>query len=290
MKAKIIKFFFACLIAFAASGSAGAYYNPGSPAGFVNDYANILTSEQKLLLENKFVQFEKDSSNEIAIAVIKDLRGDTIENFAEKLFKDWGIGKKGADNGVLILVAIDNREMRIEVGYGLEGALTDAQANRIVNETMKPAFQKSDFFKGLNGATDQIIAAVKGENVFGSKDNAQNQRDTNILFAFAIGMQVFMFAWAILGSSKSWWLGGVLGVILGIAIGVIKNSFHFGLISAGILLPIGLLLDFAASKLSRYRIGKSHGSYGRWGGGGGGGGFGGFGGGGSGGGGSSGRW
>ena len=100
----------------------------------------MISAEQKQTLETKLSQFEKDTSNELSVVTIEDLKGDTIENFAVKLFEDWGIGKKDKDNGVLLLIAKNDRQMKIEVGYGLEGALTDAQSFWIIQNVMRPAF------------------------------------------------------------------------------------------------------------------------------------------------------
>jgi uncharacterized protein len=273
-----------------------AYYNPGQPAGLVNDYTGTLTNEQKQALENKLVNFEKQSTNEIAVVIIPSLNDDTIENFAVKLFEDWQIGKKGKDNGVLILVAKNDREMRLEVGYGLEGALTDAQSNWIINQEMKPAFQNNDFYGGLDKAVDQIILATKGEYVPSDANDKNNPSSSKFNPFDFLWFGIFIFIWlsSILGRSKSWWAGGVIGGIIGIIIGIIKGFLFFGLVSIGVLIPLGLLFDFIVSK--KYQASKTSGHIpwwiggGRGGSGGGFGGFGGFGGGFSGGGGSSGRW
>ena len=276
--------------------SANAYFNPGQPTGFVNDYTNTLNSEEKQQLENKLEQFEKETSNEISIVIIESLEGDVLENFTVELFKEWGIGKKGKDNGVLVLIAKDDKKMRIEVGYGLEGALTDAQANWIINNMMKPAFRANDFNKGINEAVEKIIAATNGEYVPSEKKRAM----ANLSFdawqmIFFVAFALILWLAAILGRSKSWWLGGVLGGIVGVIIGIIKGFLFFGLITIGILIPLGLLFDFIVSK--QYKATKARGSVPWWIGGGGwgsggssSGGFGGFGGGMSGGGGSSGSW
>lgn len=95
---------------------ARAYQSPGKPAGYVNDYAGLLSSGQKSALNDQLTAFEKETSNEISVVTIASLEGDTIENYAEKLFQEWGIGKADKDNGVLLLVARDDREVRIEVG------------------------------------------------------------------------------------------------------------------------------------------------------------------------------
>lgn len=267
-----------------------AYYNPGQPVGLVNDYSGTLTAEQKQALETKLSQFEKDTSNEIAVVMIPNLREDTIENFAVKLFEDWKIGKKGKDNGVLVLVAKEDREMRLEVGYGLEGALTDAQSNWIINQVMQPAFRNNDFYGGLDGAVDKIMAATKGEYI--PSDKKTNSKGFNPLDLMWIGVFIFVWLASILGRSKSWWAGGVIGGVAGVIIGFIKGFLFFGIISIVLLIPAGLLFDYIVSK--KYQAGKAGGHIPWWiggaGRGGSGGGFGGFGGGFSGGGGSSGRW
>lgn len=276
---------------------AKAYYDLGRPAGYVNDYAGVLSAADKTALENKLTQFEADSSNEIAIATIKSLQGDTIENFAVKLFESWKIGKEDKDNGVLILVAVEDRKMRVEVGYGLEGALTDAQSYWVINNVMKPAFRESNYYGGLNGAVDKIVDATKGEYVPSeTPKNSEEGGLLNIVFGliwpFAF---ILIFLASILSRSKSWWAGGIIGLVIGVVVGLFVG-FIWGVVGVLILTPLGLLFDFFVSK--QYQKGKASGHYPWWiggrggfgGGGSGGGGFGGFGGGSSGGGGASGGW
>ncbi|KKP37329.1 MAG: hypothetical protein UR27_C0007G0078 [Candidatus Peregrinibacteria bacterium GW2011_GWA2_33_10] len=270
------------------SGIAKAYYSLGNPGGFVNDYTNTLNQEQKTQLEQKLTNFEKETSNEISVVIIESLKEDTIENFAAELFEDWGIGKKDINNGILLLIAKQEREMKIEIGYGLEGALTDAQSYWIQEEILIPAFKSNDFHKGINEATDKIIAATKGEYV-PSLDKPNTSVWEGALWFIFFGI---MWLSAILARSKSWWLGGVIGGIIGIIITLIKGFFFIGILSIIFLIPAGLLFDYIVSK--NYNAGKAKGHIPWWVGGsgrsGGGGGFGGFGGGMSGGAGSSGRW
>ncbi|MEI6597022.1 MAG: TPM domain-containing protein, partial [bacterium] len=248
----ILLLFFAC--------PALAYYNPGVPSGFVNDYSGTLTIEQKQTLENKITQFSQETSNEISVVLISSLKEDTIENFAIKLFEDWKIGKKGKDNGVLVLVAKDDRQMRIEVGYGLEGALTDAQSNWIINQVMKPAFKNNDFYGGLDKAVDQVMTATKGEYV--PSENQTTTKAKSFLgnfdpeFIFYIIIFGFMWLASVLARSKSWWAGGVIGAVIGIAL-IFIFSWFIGLIAALILTPLGLLFDYVVSK--QYKAGKASG-------------------------------
>lgn len=292
LKKLSIPFLFLFVLATALPVAVFAYVNPGNPTGFVNDFAGVLSAEQKQQLEQKLSDFEKSTGNEISIAVIKSLDGDTVENFAVELFKDWGVGKEGKDNGALILVAVEDREMRIEVGYGLEGALTDAQSSWIVNNQMAPAFKNGNFYAGLNAASDKIISAIGGE-VIPVEESKMPVSDYFDIFGGIVFFLILLGS--ILGRSKSWWAGGIIGGIAGIIIGFIKGFLYFGIISLAVLIPLGLLFDFIVSRT--YSKSKSQGKVPPWwiggagfGGGGKSGGFGGFGGGMSGGGGASGRW
>lgn len=296
------------LVLFLAAGfSARAYYNPGKPAGFVNDYTGTLNSEQVSALENKLNQFNATTTNEISVVIINSLKGDTIENFAVKLFADWGIGKAKQDNGVLLLVAMEDRKMRIETGYGLEGALPDATAYQIITKTLTPAFKNSDYYGGLDRATDDIIAVTKGEyqadNTAAAGDNFGVLKKMDfelVIFLIIILLQILAGLWRWLAKSKSWWQGGALGA----AIGLIIVLIFFRTLLLFIILPLaigffGLLFDFLVSRILPQPVktkgGRNNfwffgGGPGGFGGSGGGGGFGGFGGGMSGGGGSSGSW
>ncbi|MFM2357904.1 MAG: hypothetical protein RJA61_641 [Candidatus Parcubacteria bacterium] len=268
-----------------------AYVSPGSPQGFVNDYANLLAVEEKTELESVLTQFEKDSSNEISVVTIKSLQGDTIENYAEKLFQEWGIGKAKDDNGVLLLIALEDREMRIEVGYGLEGALPDATASSIIRNTLTPAFQEENYYEGISSAVVEMISATKGE--YTPVSSSIDYESIPIeFFGFLIFVVPMWFA-SILGRSKSWWAGGVIGGVGGIVLTTIFGFLYVGIFAIPFLVFLGLLFDYMVSK--GYQRGLQSGHIPWWTGGGkgggfGGGGFGGFGGGMSGGGGSSGRW
>lgn len=270
-----------------------AYQSPGSPRGAVSDFAGMLAPSEVKGLETKLSDFEKQTGNAIVIATINNLGGDTIENYAVELFKEWGIGQKDKDNGVLILVLKEDRQMRIEVGYGLEGALTDAQSFWLIRDVMTPAFKNGDYAGGLNGAVEKIIGAISGgepipsDNTYSDSGNSSNFN----WFFFIFFVPVWLAS--ILGRSKSWWAGGVLGGVAGVIIGLIKGFLYTGIIFIGLFVSIGLLFDYFVSK--SYGKYKSGGTPPWWLGGGGfggrgGSGFGGFGGGGSGGGGASGKW
>lgn len=135
-----------------------------NPKGFVNDYANLLTPEQRNSLEYAIKTIERNLTIEIAVVTINSLEGDTIENFAVKLFEKWKIGKKN-DNGLLILISKNDRQVRIEVGYGLESLITDGRAKRIIDEKMIPYFREGKYYYGLASGINEIVSVITRGNV-----------------------------------------------------------------------------------------------------------------------------
>jgi uncharacterized protein len=286
-----------------------AYTSPGKPQGYVSDFAKVMSAADIQNINGKLAAFESSTGDQIAVVTVPSIGNDeTIETYATKLFAEWGIGKKGNDNGLLILVSPNDRQVRIEVGYGLEGNITDLISNNIIQQVMIPAFKTGDYSAGISGAVDAVVGVISN-----SADASQyldsSSGNTSQNFNNAIGKNIFVFLFIaimllnilarILGKTKSWWLGGVVGAVVGAIIGLIFGFVSAGIIAIVILTVLGLVFDFIVSK---HPPGSGPGkSGGIWpiffGGGGsggsgfgGGGGFGGFGGGMSGGGGSSGRW
>lgn len=271
-----------------------AYSSPGSPTGYVNDFAHVLSAGTKQTLEDELKSFNQTTSNEIAVAIVQSMGGDYIENYAVKLFEEWGIGKKDKDNGVLLLLAIEEREMRIEVGYGLEGALPDSVAQSILNNEMTPKLKGGDYDGAMTAGVRAIEDATKGEYTALVQDQTAALPQFNMNFVIFV-LFVLQLIVAILARSRSWWAGGVLGFLGALGIGwFFALSMLFTLPLAIVLAILGFIFDYAIS--NAYQNAKSRGITPPWwiggpgGGGMGGGGFGGFGGGGSGGGGASGRW
>ncbi|APA63915.1 TPM domain-containing protein [Maribacter sp. 1_2014MBL_MicDiv] len=124
---------------------------------FVTDSANIFTSAQEATLNQRLVAFEDATTNQLVVVTIEELGFDTIESYANGLFVQNGIGQEGKDNGLLILFSELDREVRIEVGYGLEPYITDAVASRIIRNTMIPNFREEEYFTGINESVDQLI-------------------------------------------------------------------------------------------------------------------------------------
>jgi uncharacterized protein len=134
-----------------------------NPPVLVNDIAGILSPAEKAALESKLVAIDDSSSNQIAVVIIPTLDGYPIEEYATKLFRDWGIGNKKNRNGILLLIASNDKKVRIEVGYGLEGAIPDITAINIINNDIKPAFRAGAYYEGIDKATDDIAKAAVGE-------------------------------------------------------------------------------------------------------------------------------
>lgn len=131
-----------------------------TPHGYVNDFAGVLDSAATQHLEDRLRDYERETTNEIAIAILPSLKGSSINEVATRLFESWKIGKRGTENGVLVVAAIAERSVRIEVGYGLEGKVPDAQAGRIIREAIVPNFRAGRYAEGLEGTVDELVRLI----------------------------------------------------------------------------------------------------------------------------------
>ena len=132
-------------------------------SGRVVDNAKLLTKDQIETLSSILKAHEEKTSNQIVIVSLNSLEGYDIADYSYQLGRYWGIGQKDKDNGVLLVIAFKDRKLRIEVGYGLEGALTDKISHEIIEYTLKPSFKKQQYYTGINTATEKIIDAINGE-------------------------------------------------------------------------------------------------------------------------------
>ena len=265
--------------------------------GYVNDYGNMLSPQAKSTLEQELRAFEQSDSTQIVIITIPSLQGEVLEQFSLKVAEAWKIGQKGKDNGIIFLVSKEDRKLRVEVGRGLEGKLTDLMAGRIIDLVVKPRFKRGDFDGGFITGVHSLIDATRGEFKAepgsGKRQRAKGSQGISRLFTFIIffGIALLMLG----GVSK--YLAGAAGAI-GLPAIVYLLFSPVGLIAAIILAVIGLIVGIILPSL--FSAGGRGGGFGGgyYGGGFGGGGFGGssggdFGGGGGGdfgGGGASGDW
>ncbi|NWG31757.1 MAG: YgcG family protein [Rhodocyclaceae bacterium] len=248
-------------------------------AARVTDLTGTLTREQRDRLENRLAALEREKGAQIAILMLPTTRPETIEQFGIRLAEAWKIGRKGIDDGVIVIVAQDDRAVRIEVGYGLEGVIPDAVAKRIIEEEIVPRFRAGDFFGGLLAASETLAGIVAGEAL----PAPRRAQDGNL--TLGSDLQLFLlFALAALARFARA-LFGLLGALIAAGLAGLLALLVFGSwLAAFIAALFVLVLSFARGGGSGWSSG------GGWSGGhSGGGGFGG-GGGGFGGGGASGRW
>lgn len=136
---------------------------PQAPVQYIQDEAQILSPEFELQMIEKLTALEETTTAEIAVLTIATLEDDDLEGYANKVFREWGIGQEESDNGLLILIVSDDHKARIEVGYGLEGRVTDANAIAILNTLMVPSFKEGDFETGIKLGVDELSRAIQAE-------------------------------------------------------------------------------------------------------------------------------
>lgn len=251
--------------------------------GHVIDQTGTLTVEQKASLEQTLAAFESSKGSQLAVLMVPTTAPEQIEQFSLRVAEQWKLGRKKADDGAVLVIAKNDRTLRIEVGYGLEGALNDLTSKRIITETIQPRFKEQDFFGGITAGLGQIIVVVGGEPLPGpssrtgqSFGNVQQYASMLFIVALALGGVLRSVLGKVAGSLIT---GGVVAVIAWFVVGAAAMA-----VGAGV---IALLVTLLGGGMLGHRMGGYYGGMG--GGGRGGGGFSG-GGGGFGGGGASGRW
>jgi len=174
----------------------------------VNDYAGLLARAERERLEAKLAERERATGAQMAIAIFRSLEGESLEDVANRLFQQWRLGRKGLDNGVLLVVFVNDRKLRLEVGYGLEAVVPDAAAGRIIREAVAPRFREQRWAAGLEAAVDAVyarIASPKGDPERMRKEaesfrRAQKQsEDTAQLYLAA-----FLALFALIVGSLAW--------------------------------------------------------------------------------------
>ena len=225
-----------CLIAIiACAGKVFALEVPDF-RGYVNDYANMISPQSKLEIERALQSFDMTDSTQIAVLTIKSLEGDSLEDFSIRTVDKWGIGRKGKDNGVLLLVVKDDRKTRIEVGRGLEGVLTDLAAGRIIDNVMNPLFKANRFDDGFKAGIVAIVKTTRGEYTAdkGLRRSGRGNHPPPFLAYIFFGILIISF----LGrASKP--LGMLAGAIMLPAAAFLGLSSPLSLLAILFLVPIG---------------------------------------------------
>ncbi len=212
-KERLIRLFFLCVFFFTARSS--AQFQIPAITDPVTDLTATLSTEEQQMLRQRILEFERSTSNQIVVLIVPSLNGDDIRETGIKTLEKNKIGQQGKDNGVLLFIAREDKQVSIEVGYGLEGALTDALCDRIIRNEIRPRFREGNYAGGITAAIEAITAAVQGEYT-GEKSSKKKKSDWfPVLFIFLIILV------SILGASRGsrssissrgarnmWWGGG----------------------------------------------------------------------------------
>jgi uncharacterized protein len=195
--------------------------------GRINDTANLLSNTAVQNLEKMLSEFERTDSTQIVVLTIPSLEGEDMQEFSIKVAENWKIGQKGSDNGAILLIARDEKKIRIEVGRGLEGKLTDLTSGRIIREKIRPRFAQGDFDGGIKDGLSAMIDAVRGEYK-ASKPNPSRGRTSGVptivtLSIFLLVILVFL---------------GAISKIIGAAAGMIGLPLVAKFAFAGLTLPV----------------------------------------------------
>jgi len=204
------------------------------PPRLVNDFAGLLSAEQQASLENKLVGFEQKTSTQIAIITVKSLSGYDKADYAVKLSEKWGIGQKGKNNGILILVkprlANEKGEVYVAVGYGLEAVVPDAVASQaLIRGELLPAFKQNDYFTGLDRSTDVLISLTSGEFTADQYVKAAKKKSSGGISVFALILIILVIVSLFKrGQGNSRGIGSTQSFLGGMLLGNMMGGSHNG--------------------------------------------------------------
>ena len=223
----------------------------------VTDLTGTLSSDQKANIEASLAQLENTKGSQLVVLVVPTTQPETIEDYSLRVVEKWKLGRKGVDDGVLLVIAKKDRKMRIEVGYGLEGVITDIYAGRIINEYISPEFRRNNFYQGVVAGTSQISNLIQGESL---PPVSSRQGNTN---NDPIGILAFM----VMGSSfLTSFLVPLLGRLISVALITVGGAIIVWFVSHSVYLVIlavfflGVFsLGFSGSRSSSYRDGGGYG-------------------------------
>ena len=212
----------------------------------VTDLTDTLGTNQISILERKLSEFEQRKGSQIAVLIVPSTQPEAIEQYSLRVVEKWKLGRKKVDDGILLLVAKEDRRLRIEVGYGLEGAVNDVTARRIIAEKITPFFKQGQFYEGIEAGVDQLIKVIDGEQLPPPPQNKQQtnnpQNDSDIEGVLLLAFMGSLF------------IGNILKSILGKSLGGITTAGIVGFLAFMITGVIGIaiiagLIGFVASLL-----------------------------------------
>jgi len=215
--------------------------------GHVNDYAAMLSPATVAGLEQRLADFERSDSTQIVVLTVPTLGGEVLEDFSIRVAEAWKIGQKGSDNGVILILARDERKIRLEVGRGLEGKLTDLTAGRIIRADIAPRFKAGDIDGGIVAGVEAIMAVVKGEYKAAPRDLTKGKKSAPPL----VTLLLFLGVGCVFLGSLSRFLGGAAGavglpVIAWLTFPGLALALLAGLAIAGFVLGLALAFLFGS--------------------------------------------
>jgi uncharacterized protein len=211
--------------------------------GRVVDLAQVLSADDSKLLNSQLQAHEEKTGNQVAVLILPSLDGEPLEEFSHRVATTWKLGQKGTDNGVLLLVALKERKLRIEVGYGLEGTLTDLRSSRIIRQEIVPRFKEGNIAAGVRAGTDAILRTIEG--TYQADEQSQRRPATDgalhdvmigIVIGFVAGLilsQGLRRARALLGAVLSFMVAQTAGIPLGIMAAGVTAALLWLVLSAG---------------------------------------------------------
>jgi len=228
----------------------------------VADTARLLLPQQAAALEQKLAAFEARKGSQIAVLTVPTTQPEAIEQYGIRVAEAWKLGRKGVDDGALLLIAKDDRKLRIEVGHGLEGALNDATAKRIIDEYVVPPFKQGDFNAGINAGVDRMIKVIDGEPLPPQQQwRAPSGKNFTERLDDYMGWGAFVLVF--LGGLLRWLFGAFLGaLIVGAVGGLIAMWLGAGLVISAVVAIVAFVMTlFGVSAISSGGGGSSSGGW-----------------------------
>jgi uncharacterized protein len=206
----------AALLLVALAGTASAALTiPPPPDHRINDYAGVLSADDRARLEDKLRARERESSNQIVVAIFRSLEGASLEDYSIRLAQAWRVGQKGLDNGVIFLIFVEDKRMRLEVGYGLEPKLTDALSSQILRQVVAPRFREGKVAEGIADGLDAIEQAIAGTYKAAPQPaRSQGRSPLQLILVLIVVAGIFSIVISALRTShvrRQGWTGGSRG-------------------------------------------------------------------------------
>jgi uncharacterized protein len=242
MRAVLCAGFAACALLFSAAAAGAATAVPPLKAR-VTDLTGTLSAQDISRLEGQLAAFEQEKGAQVAVLMVPSVQPESIEEYAVRAFEQWQLGRKGVDDGVLLVIAKNDRKLRIETGYGLEGALNDATAKRIISEDIVPQFRRGDFAAGIDAGVSRILRVVGGETLPPPPPPEQGRQsplpfDPMLLFAaFIFANPLTRMLRPVIGRVPA---AGLISLVAGSLFGVVAGSLFVGFVATVILFMFAL--------------------------------------------------